>query len=248
MQQSGKQFPDSDDTPLQHLYRNRVQRPRSSSLPAQIIRDDIMFTPRTERKVLREAANKKRVATLQLNRQQTITKKVLDIANTREEKINAFERALDTLHNSSCSLGEFLEYVFNPENKSSRDWCWQGFFKNKPLVQKILTYWTASTSSISARAFLKEWAVEQAGKAVADEAKGICKDGVLSKSNKAIDEHFFLDYSLLTLTQYLKTLAPMFFSILEAFSITNRQKSQLTDKWKETKMMVRCQLTSSMSS
>lgn len=161
------------------------------------------------------------------------------INNTKAKKISAFERALDILQDSSCTLADFLEHVFNPENPSSHDWCWQGFFKNKPLVRKILGYWTASTSSISARALLREWAVEQAGKAVAEEAKGICKDGVLSKANKVIDEHFFLDYSLLSLTQYLKALAPMFFSILDAFSVTTRQRNQLTDKWKETKLMVR---------
>ena len=181
------------------------------------------------------------MATFQLNRLQKTIEKVDVIQTAREQKISAFSGALDTLQNSSCTLAEFLEYVFNPENPLSHDWRWQGFFKSKPLVRKILGYWTASTSSISARVLLREWVEEQAGKVVADEAKGICKDGVLSKANKVVDEHFFLDYSLLSLTQYLKTLAPMFFSILEAFSVTTRQRSQLTDKWKEKKMMVRRQ-------
>lgn len=84
--------------------------------------------------------------------------------------------------------------------------------------------------------------MEQAEKAVAAEARAICKDGILSKANKVIDEHFSLNYNLLSLTKYLKTLAPIFFNIIHAFSVTTRQKNQLTDKWHETKTMVRVKL------
>lgn len=230
-----RHLPESNETAF-------ISRLRSSLLPLQHTKrsDNILFTPRTEKKVLHATAEKRRLATLQRNREKRDSQKMDTINFARAEKIYVFEEALNILHSKSCTLAEFLDYVFNPKctMESTYDWCWTGFFKNKNAVRKILGYWTTSDYSISARELVNTWAMEQAQKVVAEEARAICKDGLLSKTKRTINESFFLDYSILSLTKCLKDLAPVFFGILGAFSVTTRQKTQLTEKWEERKMIV----------
>ncbi|KIM45742.1 hypothetical protein M413DRAFT_24874 [Hebeloma cylindrosporum] len=78
----------------------------------------------------------------------------------------------------------------------------------------------------------------QVQKIAGEEAGAISREGILSKTNKVINEAFFLDYSISGLTSTLRSLAPNFFSLLDAFSITSRQKSQLSEKWAEKKRIM----------
>jgi hypothetical protein len=162
----------------------------------------------------------------------------LTYESIREESVSDFEEVLELLKEKGISLAEFLDYVFNPTNNLIDDWRWLGFFKHRTLVLRILGYWTTSSYSVTVHKLLEGWVTEQAQKMASEEARVISHEGILSKTNKVINEDFFLGYSISGLTSTLRSLAPFFFSLLDAFSITSRQKSELSEKWAEKKRIV----------
>ncbi|EDR07713.1 uncharacterized protein LACBIDRAFT_327646 [Laccaria bicolor S238N-H82] len=82
---------------------------------------------------------------------------------------------------------------------------------------------------------MKEWVLGQAKKIAGQEACTITESGLLKTTNKEINENFFFDYSIARLTQNLRSLAPTFFSIADAFSTTSRQEKSLSKGWAEKK-------------
>ena len=245
----------SDDTPLRYVLQCRgidnfvtpldgpnrgYGRPRSSSLPVEPTHtsSDVLYSSATEKRVRNATAHKKRIETLARNRAHDREVAKLTYESAREEKNSDFEEVLDLLKEKGISLAEFLDYVFNPTNDLSDDWRWFGFFKHQTMVLRILGYWTTSSYSVTVRKLVEGWAIGQAQKIASEEARAISRKGILSKTNKVINEDFFLGYSISGLTSTLRSLAPTFFSLLDAFSITSRQKSHLSDKWAEKKRIV----------
>ena len=156
----------------------------------------------------------------------------LTYESAREERNSDFKEVLDLLKEKGISLVEFLDYVFNPTNDLSNDWHWFGFFKHQTTVLCILGYWKTSSYSVTVHNLVKGLAIGQAQKIASEEARAI--------SRKVINEDFFLGYSISGLTSTLCSLAPTFFSLLDAFSITSRQKLHLSDRWAEKKRIVSC--------
>ena len=249
----------SDDTPLQYALSQRrginnpghfdtplgapnrgYGRPRRSSLPVEATHatSDVLYSPATERRVRNAAANKKRIETLARNRAHNREVEKLTYESIREARVMDFEEVLELLKEKGISLAEFLDYVFNPTNDLNDDWRWLGFFKHQTLVLRILGYWTTSSYSATVRNLVEGWVTGQARKIAGEEARAISREGILSKTNKVINEDFFLSYSISGLTSTLRSLAPVFFSLLDAFSITSRQKSNLSEKWAEKKRIV----------
>ena len=249
----------SDDTPLQFalLQRRGINnfggfdtplgapnrgygRPRSSSLPVEATHatSDFLYSPATERRVRNAAANKKRLETLARNRAHDDEVAKLTYDSIRQARVSDFEEVLESLKEKGISLAEFLDYVFNPTNDLSDDWRWLGFFKHQTLVLRILGYWTTSSYSVTVHNLVEGWVIGQAQRIAGEEAKAISREGILLKTNKVINEDFFLGYSISGLTSSLRSLAPVFFSLLDAFSITSRQKSNLSEKWAEKKRIV----------
>jgi hypothetical protein len=242
----------SDDTPLQYaLLQRRTKnfdpplgapnrgygRPRSSSVPIEAT-SDFLYSPATERKIRNAAANQKRIETLARNRAHNFEVAKLTYESAEEARVSDFEEVLELLKEKGISLAEFLDYVFNPTNDLSDDWRWLGFFKHRTLVLRILGYWTTSSYSVTVRNLVEGWVTGQAQKIASEEARVISRKGILSKANKVINEDFFLGYSISGLTSTLRSLAPVFFSMLDAFSTTSRQKSNLSEKWAEKKRIV----------
>ncbi|KAG6864114.1 hypothetical protein C0991_012399 [Blastosporella zonata] len=199
-------------TPLHCLHRSQ----HSSSLPAEAMspmlsHNDILVTPRTQHKLNYSVGQEKRRATLARKQQESL-------ADIREESEALFRVLLRKLKDGGCSMAEFLDYVYNPAHNHGYDWCWKGFFKDRMTMKHVLGYWTMSPYSKTTRVFIRDWALEQVGKAAAQETVAITKSGILMKSKKTVNEEFFLRYSLVNLTQLLCLLAPTFFAIVDAFS------------------------------
>lgn len=186
------------------------------------------------------AANKskRRSATVAAKRNIRVLATQTAAEESKAKKEEVFNKALDILETADYTLAEFLEYIFNPSTTLGFDWRWKGFFNHKVIVRQIFAHWTSSSYSRTARKFVDQWAIERVGKIAEDEAKGICDLGIVSKKNREVNESFFLDYSIPTLTSRLESLAPSFFHILNAFSTTARQGTQLSVGWLAKKRTV----------
>lgn len=86
---------------------------------------DILFTPRTEKKAHCAAADQKRVVTFRLNRLDKITQQQDSLENARSMKIVAFQKVLQVLLDASCTLADFLDYVFDPQNAAALLYDWR---------------------------------------------------------------------------------------------------------------------------
>ncbi|KAJ7917839.1 hypothetical protein B0H13DRAFT_2231360 [Mycena leptocephala] len=216
----------------------RVYRARTS--------DDILFTPRTERRHLTQRAQVKRRATLEAIRAQQGIDAELEQARLEEEaravlyaRNDMFDGFLNEMQTNNVSVAHFMDYVFNPENKFDTDWRWKGFFAHRPRVERIFGYWTTSKYNATTRAFIDEWAKEHVAGKVYTEARSITNSGILSRAKKVINEQFFLDFNLTQLTESLRTMAPFAFTIFDAFSTTARQLSQAKPAFRQRKAIMK---------
>jgi hypothetical protein len=57
------------------------------------------------------------------------------------------------------------------------------------------------------------------------------QSGVLSKTNKTVNEQFFLSYNLSGLTDELQSMAPNIFRVFDAFATTRRQLEEMSTDW-----------------
>lgn len=222
--------------------------------------EDIIFSPRTERKLRVDTAQRKRAETMAYNRAKVAEElaKVADeeakkrVAeeemveaekeknweNHRMEREKVFDSLLDSLQKHKYTMAEFLDYVFNPELSHIVDCQWEGFFKHREVVERILGYWVSSGYSKTTRMIVTEWMKKEMMKVVAEEAKMITKSQIVRKSNMVVNEDFFLSYSLVNLTQRLRALAPNMFALCDAFSTTTRQMRSMSGKWFKKKELV----------
>ncbi|KAJ7753253.1 hypothetical protein B0H16DRAFT_1723284 [Mycena metata] len=237
-------LPDSSPVPVKRVHRGH----RGSSVPPQDspldvdIRaehptsDDILFTPRTEKHLLCERAEKQCQASRGENRTQKKTAAELDAERaTRQAELEAekqklrhnqlFDKFLIEMKTNDIPLAEFFEHVFNPETKLNSDWRWRGFFAHQNVVRRIFGYWTSSKYNHSTRRFMHDWAVEHVVRTASTEARAITSSGVLSKTKKVINEHFFLDF------------------ILDTFSTTTRQLSKASETFLQKKELGAAALT-----
>jgi len=245
--------PSSDDIPLHSILqrlkdgatstpRASQNRPRSSSLPTSYpmaipSSDDILFTPRTERLHNMKIMTQKRLATMQKTKE-SVQKNKDFLRDT------FFANTLDEMEENGYSLADFLLYVFGPRIQHSFDWKWKGFFQQRESVEKIFGYWTTPAYNQSTRTFISSWVTTQAAKVIARESQQISATGMLQKMSRTINEAFFLDYSLKSITENLRKIAPSSFMLLDAFSSTARQKKELTTRSVERQELVRMPPTS----
>ncbi|KAJ7742551.1 hypothetical protein B0H16DRAFT_1323267 [Mycena metata] len=225
---------------IRRVFRNRSPVRESSEPPHESSEDTVLYTPTTERKVLTVRAQEKRRETLESSAAAQADQARLDaeeLAMQRARK-DIFDNFLAELQVNDISVAEFADYVFNPENKFDADWRWRGFFARRPLVEQIFGYWTTSKYNITTRAFLDEWAQDHIARKVYSEGQAITKSGLLSKAKKVVNEAFFLDFNLETLTDSMRRMAPFAFAILDVFSTTARQLSQMTPRFLQKKEMM----------
>ncbi|KAJ7826515.1 hypothetical protein B0H13DRAFT_2241113 [Mycena leptocephala] len=176
-----------------------------------------MYTLHTEHIFATQRATQRRLETLQQLKKATDTEKAAAVAAEAQQqeddvkkKKAYFDQVLGGLEEQKYSLADFMEYVFNPETQfySGYDWRWHGFFAHKPVVKRVLGYWSSSRSRTTR---------------VAQESRRITFSGILSKVKKTVNEDFFLNFSLRGISKSLRELSPTAFGIFDAYSSTKRQ-------------------------
>ncbi|KAK7013469.1 hypothetical protein R3P38DRAFT_3206790 [Favolaschia claudopus] len=260
------------------------QRQRGSSVPPQNspddvdisaehpTSDDIIFTPRKERLILRQRAEQQRQKSRLLNREQkvlsqaltdpTILMTILKADNANVQRLEAEKRAelekekrrlrrnqmfddfLKEMKENDISLAEFLDHVFNPETQLNSDWRWRGFFAHQTIVERIFGYWTTSRYNQTTRSFLHNWATNHVSRVVFTESRAITQSGILNKTKKAVNERFFIDFSLANLAHTIRGMAPTVFRVFDSFSTTTRQLKSATEKFLAKKELASKHITS----
>ncbi|KAF8968228.1 hypothetical protein BDZ97DRAFT_1916075 [Flammula alnicola] len=230
--------PSSEYIPLAEVIRNRQQnftaplpniihhqRLRSSSLPTPVQAtaesDDILYTPRTEKRHRDTIMTQKRLTTMSLNN----TRRLEQAEEERIMKINSrnkvFKDILGTLQQRGYSLAEFLHYVFNPSTLHIFDWRWRGFFRNKETVKEILNYWVSGYND-STNTLMETWILEQTEAIVRQESKAITDSGILA-----------------SMTRQLREMAPRSFQLFDAFSTTRRQEREMKEKSRQRQELIK---------
>ncbi|KAF8952570.1 hypothetical protein BDZ97DRAFT_1768339 [Flammula alnicola] len=246
--QDDEVYPTSDDVPLASVLRNQAKmrtypHQRSSSLPAPVqmtmaTSDDILFTPRTERRYQMALMTQRRLETMTQNKILRAGKEQEDREREQKSKEMLFDEILQSLQKRGITLSEFLKYVFNPNTRHIFDWKWRGFFRQRETVKEILGYWTSAAYNNTTRTFVADWIIEQARKIIGKESKAILDSNILRKGSMVVDEAFFLNFSLENVTNKLRELAPKAFALFDAFSTTERQKKELKEKSRKRQEMV----------
>jgi len=259
-------LPGQEDSPnpASPLAQGGCFRPRSSSLPIpmtpsrgtqnalgfehfQLLPPNFsLITPRTQRRFNYEAGQRKRRETLAHQKIEAEERRENDRTLLEENERMRKSLFLDDvaemlqgkLAESSYSLADFLDHIFDPDRKFVFDWWWKGFFAHKTAVRRIFEYWTTSKYSKSARSMVLDFAASLVERTVGRESRQVTRSALLQKRKKIVDEDFFLKYNLSDLTNNLRWLAPRMFQILDAFSTTKRQMRDMSAVWFEKKNLV----------
>ena len=197
-----------------------------------------MFTPNTERKHQRGLITQKRLETFSRNKGSRLIKAAEKKAEKERARELLFDDILDTLQKAGANLADFLKYIFKPDTQWVFDWKWQGFFQNQETVKEIFGYWTMTDYNQTTRTFISDWIISQAKQIIGQESKAIFDSKILHKTSMVVDKEYFLDYSLESITNRLRTLAPGTFALFDAFSTTERQKRELKEKSLRKKELV----------
>jgi hypothetical protein len=236
-------FPSSEDVPLVSVLRGHdyfPRRLRSSSLPTPIhartatvpSNHDIMFTPNTERKHQRGLITQKRLATFSQNKGSRLIK----AAEKERARELLFDDILETLQKAGANLADFLKYIFKPDTQWVFDWKWRGFFQHQETVKEIFGYWTTTDYNQTTCTFIGDWVISHAKLIVGQESKVISDAKILRKTSMVVNEDYFLDYSLESITDRLRKLAPGAFALFDAL---DRQKRELKEKSRRKQELVR---------
>ncbi|KAJ7016173.1 hypothetical protein C8F04DRAFT_1282418 [Mycena alexandri] len=250
---SGESGSDSEsDTPIRPLpaLTSLLAPLPNSSPPPHPTSDDILFTPRTEKHLLRQRTEQQRQAsrlenrtqkktTAELNMERAARQAALEAEKQKLRHIQVFDKFLAEMKTNDISLAEFFEHVFDPETKLNSDWRWRGFFAHQNIARRIFGYWTSSKYNHSTRDFMHDWALEHVAKTASTEARAITHSGVLNKTKKVINEHFFLDFSLREITRTIRGMAPTMFRVFDSFSSTTRQLRKASAQFLEKKELMK---------
>ena len=143
----------------------------------------------------------------------------------------------EPLNKKGLRFGEFLKFIFDPENPQGNI-RWHQFFAYSGEATEILNWWISSKNSETARNEVKEWAVKYVGCLVRDEAKTITKSKILQTRDKVIDHQFVQAFSFSTLNKKLKVSAPVGMHILERLTTSHHAQEKHTERRRERTKMV----------
>jgi hypothetical protein len=184
---------------------------------------NIMFTPNTKRKHQQGLITQKRLETFLCNR-------LIKAAEEEGAQELLFNDILETLQKGDANLADFLQYIFKPGTQQVFDWKWQGFFQHQETVKEIFGYWTTSDCNQTTHSFIGDWVISQAKLIVGKKSEAISDAKILHKTSMVVDEDYFLNYSLQSITDQLCKIVPGVFALFDAFSTTYRQKRELKVK------------------
>ena len=192
-------------------------------------------TKKEKQIIRRNKAIKKQKSTIAQQQEQASKLAARELAEDVEE-------VLDLLNQKGLRFGQFLKFIFNPENPQGNI-RWHQFFAYTGEATEILNWWISSKNSETARNEVKEWAVKYVGCLVRDEAKTVTKLKILQTKDKIIDQDFIQAFSFSTLNKNLKESAPVSMHILERLSTSHHAEEKHTKRRRERTKMVNTAVT-----
>ena len=170
-------------------------------------------------------AGRKRTQKLQAERE-------LREAETKNQHEDGMEAALDILRLKDIKFGDLMKYIFNPENGQGNTH-WHKFFVTQGEASQILTWWTSSDYSFSAREEVSEWAF---AKSVSKEVQRITKR--FQTAGMTTDQNFVTSFNLLDIHDELgNTTAPVGMRILKSFATSQNTEKHTANRKERTKML-----------
>ncbi|KAF7345541.1 hypothetical protein MVEN_01572800 [Mycena venus] len=164
-----------------------------------------------------ERANAAELERQEAERRQDLAKE-LEEAKKRIRRNQIFDKFLAEMQDNNILLADFLDHN---------------------TVERIFGYWTTSKYNDTTHAFIHNLATNYVSRAASTESRSITQSGILNKTKKAINERFFLDFSLADLVRTIRGMAPMVFKIFDSFLTTTRQLNQASEKFLQKKELMK---------
>lgn len=133
-----------------------------------------------------------------------------------------FDDALDMLSANGLTWGDLVMYVSDPTSRRGRE-KYRGMFDIPGRIEQLLTLWTSSRNSTTARRSIHAWIMDYMKSMISREGKRATKDGVLQSRKREVDEGFILNFKLDQIYDRLALLCPTMTGLLAAFTTTRRQ-------------------------
>ena len=200
------------------------------------VRSSPIVSTQAERKAhrMRKGA-RKRAQTLQAGSER---RRELREAEEKSQREAGIEAALDILRSKKIKFGDLMKHVFDPANGQGNIH-WHEFFATRGEASQILTWWTSSDYSFSAREEVSQWAIDFVAKSVSKEVRKITRSKRFQTAGKTIDQDFVKSFNLSDIHDELEnTTAPVGMRILKSFA-TSQNVEKHTAKRKERTKMVR---------
>ena len=158
-------------------------------------------------------------------------------AETKNQHEDGMEAALDILRLKDIKFGDLMKYIFNPANGQGNTH-WHEFFVTQGEALQILTWWTSSDYSFSAREEVSEWALDFVAKSVSKEVQRIMKSKRFQTAGMTIDQNFVTSFNLLDIHNELEnTTAPVGMHILKSFATSQNAEKHTANRKERTKMV-----------
>ena len=141
----------------------------------------------------------------------------------QEEHRTSCRETLSFMATKGISFGDLVLYVSDPTMKEGEA-RWSGFFGVPNRVATVLNFWVSSRNSNAARTAIHEWTLGYVSDVLNREGEDVTKSGLLRSEDKIVNKTYTVDFSLSSLYEKIKILAPSTTRLLHAFSTTRRQQ------------------------
>ncbi|KAF9556358.1 hypothetical protein CPC08DRAFT_778467, partial [Agrocybe pediades] len=143
-----------------------------------------------------------------------------------KDKIN---RILDFMKKEDVRLGQFMTFIFNPDNKKGL-LCYNQFFNIEGELSQILQWWACSRTG---KDEVQAWTLDYVAGLLSKEAKRVTSSKILQTRERTVDHAMVSSFNFTSLYGYLKDLAPTTIQMLKALSTSPRADNEHTDRRKK---------------
>lgn len=138
-----------------------------------------------------------------------------------------FEDILAQLDNAGNTWGDFIEWVSDPFSSCPAHNRYDGFFRNKEQVHRVLTHWVSRRNCKTGREEVHKWTVKYLCRQISREGDTVTKSNLLQSRTMPINQAFVSGFSLLGLYRKLSMMCPITTSLLRKLATTPRQEPEL---------------------
>ncbi|KAK0437645.1 hypothetical protein EV421DRAFT_1973700 [Armillaria borealis] len=168
-------------------------------------------TPAERAAINRRKGQKKRNRTLQL--QQSLSE---------GERTQFIDDLLRSLEEKNIVFGDVMLHVFDPQLKRG-EVRWRGFFEKPGMATTILNFWVDPSNSSTARAEVRNWAINYCSEVLREEAHIITESRYLQSTGRAVNADFVLDFDIEHISKFLHSSAGASMKLLSSFATSTRQ-------------------------